>query len=137
MGRRRKLEEAFERKTVISSKDAFEFFEPIIGDLKIEEAYLITLNQANKIIAHHKIGQGGIVGTVMDPRIILKQALNDEAVNIILAHNHPSGNIKPSEADKKITQKIKDAAKTMDITLIDHIIITQQSYFSFADEGIL
>ncbi|PIX32735.1 MAG: hypothetical protein COZ59_12415, partial [Bacteroidetes bacterium CG_4_8_14_3_um_filter_31_14] len=137
LGRRRKSEEAFERKTVISSKDAFEFFEPIIGDLKIEEAYLITLNQANKIIAHHKIGQGGIVGTVMDPRIILKQALNDEAVNIILAHNHPSGNIKPSEADKKITQKIKDAAKTMDITLIDHIIIAQQSYFSFADEGIL
>ncbi len=137
LGRRRKLEEAVQKKSFTSSNDAFEFFQPIIGDLKYEESHFITLNQANKIIAHHKIGQGGIVGTVMDPRIILKQALADEAVNIILAHNHPSGNIKPSDADKKITQKIKEAAKTMDILLIDHIIVTQNSYFSFADDGIL
>ncbi len=137
LGRRRKLEEAVQKKSFISSKDAFDFFQPIIGDLKFEESHFITLNQANKIIAHHKIGQGGIVGTVMDPRIILKQALTDEAVNIILAHNHPSGNLIPSDADKKITQKIKEAAKLMDITLFDHIIITQLSYFSFADEGIL
>lgn len=137
LGRRRNAEKAIEQDTIVSSQQAFEYLQSIIGDLTHEESHFITLNQASKIIAHHKTSQGGMVGTVMDPRIILKQALMDGASKIILAHNHPSGNLHPSEADKTITKKIKESAKLMDITLLDHLIITQKSYFSFADEGLL
>jgi len=137
LGRRRKAEDVFLRRTIITSRDAFQYLQSFIGDLTYEESHFITLNQASKIIGHHKIGQGGIAGTVMDTRIILKQSLLDGALKIILAHNHPSGNLQPSDADKNITNKIKESAKLMDITLLDHLIITQQSYFSFADEGIL
>jgi len=137
LGKRRTFEVVFTRKYIKSSKDAFDYFWTILADLKYEESYMMTLNQANTIITHHKLGQGGIVGTVMDVRIILKKALNDDATGIILAHNHPSGNITPSEKDKSITQKIKNAASVMDIKLLDHIIVTQNNYFSFADNGIL
>lgn len=137
LGRRRNAEKAIEQDTIVSSQQAFEYLQSIIGDLTHEESHFITLNQASKIIAHHKTSQGGMAGTVMDPRIILKQALMDGASKIILAHNHPSGNLHPSEADKTITKKIKESAKLMDITLLDHLIITQKSYFSFADEGLL
>jgi DNA repair protein RadC len=137
LGRRRNAEKAIEQETIVSSKQAFEYLQSIIGDLKHEESHFITLNQASKIIALHKTSQGGMAGTVMDPRLILKQALMDNASKIILAHNHPSGNLQPSEADKSITNKIKESAKLMDIALLDHLIITQTSYFSFADEGLL
>jgi DNA repair protein RadC len=137
LGRRRIAENAIQKKTVVSSSDAYEYFQSIIGDLTFEESHFITLNNASKVIAHHKTSQGGMAGTVMDPRIILKQALLDGASKIILAHNHPSGNLKPSEADISITKKIKESAKLMDIALLDHLIITQKSYFSFADEGLL
>jgi len=137
LGRRRIAENAIDKKTVVSSKDAFEYFQSIIGDLTFEESHFITLNNASKVIAHHKTSQGGMAGTVMDPRLILKQALLDGASKIILAHNHPSGNLKPSEADIAITKKIKESAKLMDIILLDHLIITQKSFFSFADEGLI
>ncbi len=137
LGRRRNAEKAIEQETIVSSKQAFEYLQSIIGDLTHEESHFLTLNQASKIIAHHKTSQGGMAGTVMDPRLILKQAIMDGASKIILAHNHPSGNLQPSEADKIITNKIKESAKLMDIALLDHLIITQQSYFSFADEGLL
>jgi len=137
LGRRRIAESAIQKKTVVSSQDAFEYFQSIIGDLTFEESHFITLNNASKVIAHHKTSQGGMAGTVMDPRLILKQALLDGASKIILAHNHPSGNLKPSEADIAITKKIKESAKLMDIALLDHLIITQKSYYSFADEGLL
>jgi DNA repair protein RadC len=137
LGRRRIGEHAIQKKIVVSSNDAYEYFQSIIGDLTFEESHFITLNNASKVIAHHKTSQGGMAGTVMDPRLILKQALLDGATKIILAHNHPSGNLKPSEADISITKKINESAKLMDITLLDHLIITQKSYFSFADEGLL
>lgn len=137
LGRRRIAENALQKKTVVSSKEAFEYFQSVIGDLTFEESHFITLNNASKVIAHHKTSQGGIAGTIMDPKIILRQALLDGASKIILAHNHPSGNLKPSEADIAITKKIKESAKLMDITLLDHLIITQKSYYSFADEELL
>lgn len=137
LGRRRKTEEAIQKKVIVSSQDAFHYFQSIIGDLTFEESHFVTLNNASKVIEHHKISQGGMAGTVMDTRLILKQALLDGASKIILAHNHPSGNLKPSEADISITRKIKESARLMDIDLLDHLIITQQSYFSFADEGLL
>ena len=137
LGRRRKAEEVIQKKVLVSSHDAFEYFQSLIGDLTFEESHFVTLNNASKVIAHHKTSQGGMAGTVMDTRLILKQALLDGASKIILAHNHPSGNLKPSEADISITKKIKESAKLMDIALLDHLIITQHSYFSFADEGIL
>ena len=137
LGRRIKAEKALENKTISTSEQAFEFFQSYLGDLSHEESHFVTLNNANKIIAHHKTSQGGMAGTVMDPRLILKQALLDGAVKIIIAHNHPSGNTKPSDADVSITKKIKESARLMDISLLDHIIITQKTYYSFADEGIL
>jgi len=137
LGRRRKSEEALKKKTITQSSEAIEFFQSVLGDLTHEESHFITLNNANIVIAHHKTSQGGMAGTVMDPRLILKQALLDGASKIIIAHNHPSGNTKPSDADVTITKKIKESAKLMDISLLDHIIITQQAYYSFADEGML
>ena len=137
LGRRRKTEEAIQKKVLVSSHDAFEYFQSMIGDLTFEESHFVTLNNASKVIAHHKTSQGGMAGTVMDTRLILKQALLDGASKIILAHNHPSGNLKSSEADISITKKIKESAKLMDIALLDHLIITQHSYYSFADEGVL
>lgn len=137
LGRRRKAEDILKQESISTSTDAFEFFKSKLGDLLHEESHFVTLNNANKVIAHHKTSQGGMTGTVMDPRIILKQALLDGASKIIIAHNHPSGNTKPSDADVSITKKIKESAKLMDILLLDHIIITQKTYYSFADEGML
>ncbi len=137
LGRRRKAEDILQKKTISTSLEAFEYFQSFLGDLPHEESHFVTLNNASKVIAHHKTSQGGMAGTVMDPRLILKQALLDSASKIILAHNHPSGNTKPSDADVTITKKINESAKLMDITLLDHLIITQQSYYSFADEGVL
>lgn len=102
-----------------------------------EEFILICLNRAHKIVGFYKCSSGGITGTVADPRVILTVALNCAATSIVVAHNHPSGNLKPSLADEQITKKIKDAAALLDITLLDHIILTEESYYSFADEGML
>ena len=98
---------------------------------------MVFLNRANKILHHEIISEGGITGTVADPRIILKKALEHNATAIILSHNHPSGNLKPSRQDEELTYKIKEAAKYFDIIITDHIIVSDEGYFSFADEGIL
>lgn len=137
LGRRRKRADIMEKKKISGSKDVFEFFQPVLADLPYEEFWILLLNRSNKIIEKFKISQGGISGTVIDVRMILKNALEKLASSIILCHNHPSGNLQPSEADKKITTKLKDAAGIMDMQVLDHLIITDSSFYSFADEGIL
>jgi DNA repair protein RadC len=106
-------------------------------DLPYEEFWILHLNRANQVLAKEKIGQGGVSGTVADVRIILKSAINKLTSGLILAHNHPSGNLQPSNADKQLTEKIKNACRLLDISLLDHLIITNNSYFSFADNGLL
>lgn len=137
LGRRRKEAEVFNTKKITGSKDAADFFMPLLGDLNHEEFWIMLLDRGNKIKDHFMISQGGITGTVIDVRIILKRALDNGAVSMILCHNHPSGTMRASDADLKITKKIKQAAQVMDISLLDHIIVGQNSYYSFADEGIL
>jgi DNA repair protein RadC len=137
LGRRRKLSEGVNRSKIGSSRDIYDIFHPLLADLPNEEFWIVLLNRSNKIIERQKISQGGISGTVTDIRIILKLALEKLASSLILCHNHPSGNPKPSEADISITKKIKESGKLMDISLLDHIIVTDGNYFSFADEGII
>ncbi|MEP6845543.1 MAG: DNA repair protein RadC [Panacibacter sp.] len=131
--------EAADRKkeVVLHSKDIAEFLRAKLQYMKREVFAVVFLNRANKVMHHEIISEGGITGTVADPRIILKRALEYDAVNIILCHNHPSGSIKPSRQDEELTQKIKEAAKYLDITVMDHIIVSDEGYYSFADEGIL
>lgn len=137
LARRRRSEEAVEFTKITSSKIIFEIMQPIIGELPHEEFWVLYLNNANKVIAKYQLSKGGMTGTVVDVRIIFKSALESGAVAIVLCHNHPSGNLKPSEADKEITKKIKTAGKSLDINVLDHVIVTQNGYYSFADEGIL
>ncbi|HSM63682.1 MAG TPA: DNA repair protein RadC [Gillisia sp.] len=137
LGRRRRSEEAIENVKISSSNSVFEVLQPILGDLPHEEFWILYLNNANKIIETFQISKGGITGTLVDVRITLRKALELGAVSLILAHNHPSGNLNPSEADKQLTQKLKTAAESMDIKILDHLIVTEKSYFSFADEGLM
>ena len=122
---------------VKSSETIYNLFKPTLADLQHEEFWLITLNRANRILDRHKISQGGLSGTVIDTRIILKKSLDDLASSIIVLHNHPSGNTQPSDADVKITNKLKIAAETMEIKILDHVIIANNGYFSFAAEGLV
>jgi DNA repair protein RadC len=139
--RRRKESHPLEKIKVVSSADAAAIFKPLLSDLDHEEFWILMLNRNNIMIDKFMVSQGGLSGTVIDVRIILKKALQAAveklACSIILCHNHPSGNLAPSEADKEITRKIKEAGKHMDIPVLDHIIIGNESYFSFADEGLL
>lgn len=137
LGRRRKEEVALDFLKVTSSKTVFELMQPLIGELPHEEFWVLYLNNSNKIIYKSQLSKGGITGTVVDIRLLLKVALENNALGIILTHNHPSGKLAASEADIQITQKIKVATKQLEINLLDHIIITENSYYSFADEGIL
>lgn len=137
LGRRRRGSEALERKTITSSKSVFELMQPEIGELPHEEFWIIYLNNSNKVIQKNQLSKGGITGTLVDVRLALKIALEVGAVGLILVHNHPSGTLKPSQADKNLTQKLKTAALSLDIKILDHLIITENSYFSFADESIL
>ena len=137
LGRRRRLENALERIKITSSRSVFELMQPIIGELPHEEFWIIYLNNSNKVIDKIQLSKGGITGTLVDVRLTLKKALELGAVAIILAHNHPSGTLKPSMADKNLTQKLKTASESLDIKVLDHIIVTEMSYFSFADEAIL
>jgi DNA repair protein RadC len=137
IGRRRQSSEILEKKAVSSSKEIAEFLQSKIKDYRREVFAVVFLNKANKINHFEIISEGGITGTVADPRIILKKALEEDAVSIVLCHNHPSGSLKPSKADESLTLKIKEAAKYFDISVIDHIIVSDQGYYSFADEGIL
>ncbi len=137
LGRRRKLQERQEKSKITQSKDVCDLFQSILGDLPHEEFWILLLNRSNKVITKYKISQGGIAGTVIDVRLILKSAIDNLASSIILIHNHPSGNVQPSDADISITKKMKEAGKVMDIPVLDHIIVTESGYYSFADEGIM
>jgi DNA repair protein RadC len=136
LGRRRKETETVKREKIVTSKDVFEFMKPSMMDLPHEEFWLLLLNRANSIIKKELISRGGISGTVVDTKIIFKTAVVNYASSIIICHNHPSGNLKPSDADLKITKNIKEAGKIMEIPLLDHLIITENGFYSFADEGI-
>lgn len=137
LGRRRRGGEALERKKISSSKSVFELMQPVIGELPHEEFWVVYLNNSNKVIQKNQLSKGGITGTIVDVRLALKTALEVGAVGIILAHNHPSGTLKPSQADKDLTLKLKTAAQSLDIKVLDHLIITENAYFSFADENML
>lgn len=135
IGRRREIQAHEEKPKITSSVDAFSILKSLIGDLQVEEFWVLYLNQANLVIHKEKISKGGISQTAVDIRVILKIALEEMATGIILAHNHPSGNLRPSKSDYMITEKIKKAAEVLDLNVLDHLIVTQKSYFSFADEG--
>jgi DNA repair protein RadC len=137
LGRRRKEENPLELVKVTSSKVMYQEMYPIIGELAHEEFWVVYLNNANKIIFKAQLSKGGITGTVVDVRLVFKIALEQNAVAIVLAHNHPSGKLQASEADIQVTKRIKNAGLQLDISVLDHIIVTEHSYFSFADEGIL
>lgn len=137
LGRRRRSEEALVRKKITSSRDAFEIMQPILGDLNHEEFWVIFLSNSNKILHKEQLSKGGMTGTLVDPRKLYKIALLQGATCLVLAHNHPSGTLKPSQADKNLTRRLKSAGESLEIKILDHIIVTQNSYFSFADEGIL
>ncbi|CAM4093586.1 RadC family protein [Zobellia nedashkovskayae] len=137
MGRRRRGEEAQKISKISSSKDAFDLLQPRIGELQHEEFWILYLSNANKVLYSAQLSKGGLTGTLVDVRIVMRQALEQGAVGLILSHNHPSGTLRPSEEDRKVTQKLKRAAAALDIKVLDHLIITQNDYYSFADEGIL
>ena len=132
----RKSTEIIKRKKVTASKDIFEMMQPVMTDLPHEEFWLIMLNRSNSVIKKELISRGGVSGTVVDTKIIFKTAVDNYASSIIICHNHPSGNLKPSAADLKITKNIKAAGEVMEITLLDHLIITEAGFYSFVDEGV-
>ncbi|MCF6212748.1 MAG: DNA repair protein RadC [Flavobacteriaceae bacterium] len=137
LGKRRRLEKALEVKKIIGSKAVFEIMQPLIGDINREEFWVLYLNNSNVVLSKKCLSRGGITGTVVDTRLVFKPALAQLATAIILCHNHPSGTLVASESDKKLTHKIKRAGETLDIKVLDHLIITEKMYFSFADEGML
>jgi DNA repair protein RadC len=134
---RRKLCQESEKTVVKSSADIATYLRYKLSDYTHEVFYVMFLNRANRVIHGEIVSQGSITGTVADPRMILSIALNVKAVNIVLCHNHPSGSLKPSRADEQLTQKIKEAARYLDIVVLDHIIVAEDGYYSFADEGII
>lgn len=137
LGRRRQASASLEKAVVSTSKEIANYLRSAIKDFRHEVFAVMFLNQANKVNHFEVVSEGGITGTVADPRIILKKALEHDAVSVILSHNHPSGSLKPSRADEMLTNKIKEAAKYFDIRVIDHIIVSEDGYYSFADEGLL
>lgn len=137
LARRRRAEEAAELYKITSSNSIFEIMQPILGELPHEEFWIIYLNNSNKVILKTQLSKGGITGTLVDVRLVFKTALETGATGVILCHNHPSGALKPSDADKQITRKLKSAGENLDIKILDHVIVTETAWFSFADEGIL
>ncbi len=137
LGRRRRGETALRNNKITSSASVFELMQPVLGDLQHEEFWIVYLNNSNNVIQKTQLSKGGITGTLVDVRLVLRHALEFGATGLILVHNHPSGTLKPSEADKQLTQKLSSAAHSLDIKVLDHLIITQKAYFSFADANIL
>jgi len=136
LGRRRRAEDAVELKKISSSKMIFELMQPIIGELPHEEFWVLYLNNSNKVLSKSQQGKGGITRTIVDVRLVFKTALELGATALILCHNHPSGTLVPSDVDKQITQKLKSAGQNLDISVLDHVIITENGFYSFNDEGI-
>lgn len=137
LGRRRREETKEELVKVTASAEVFALMHPLIGELPYEEFWVLLLNNSNKIIYKTQVSKGGITGTVVDTRIVFKLAFDHFATGIILLHNHPSGKLQPSDMDIQLTKKFVDAGKHLDILILDHLIITEKTYFSFADENLL
>jgi DNA repair protein RadC len=137
LGRRRGESQALVRDKIKTSRDAYEIFRSTMGDRPYEEFWIILLNRANKVIKKCNISEGGISGTVVDPKKIFKISLDNHASSIILGHNHPSGVVTPSDADCRITKKLREAGAMLEVSVLDHIIIGEDGYYSFADEGAL
>jgi DNA repair protein RadC len=137
LARRRNESEVIFKNKISKSQDAFEIFHSLMGDLPYEEFWLLLLNRANRVVRKVKISEGGVSGTVVDPKKIFQICLEQHATSIILGHNHPSGAVTPSEADNKITKKIKDCGLLLDVAVLDHIIVGDDRFYSFADEGTL
>jgi DNA repair protein RadC len=137
LGKRRRNEDAENLVKITSSKISYEVLHPILGDLLHEEFWVLCLNNSNKVVYKHQLSKGGITGTVVDSRLLFKVALEQNATSIILAHNHPSGTSIPSDADNQITKKIKTVGDSLDIRVLDHLIITQNGYYSYADSGMI
>lgn len=135
LGRRRKIADIIHKDKITTSKDAVLLFQALLTDLPHEEFWVLFLNRSNKIIDKQRISQGGLVGTVIDVKIVMKMAIEKLASSIILCHNHPSGNTQPSESDITITKKMKKAGEFLEISVVDHLIVTDDSFYSFADEG--
>ncbi len=137
LGRRRHAALPLDKAVVRSSQDIAAYLQSRLRDYRQEVFTVVFLNQSNKVIQSEQVSQGGITGTVADPRLILKRALELEATSLILCHNHPSGNLRPSRADELLTQKLKEGAALMDIRVLDHLIVGEAGYFSFMDEGMM
>ncbi len=137
LGRRRQLSEVQQRPQIKTSRHAYNLLAPIVCDLNYEEFWVLFLNRANRVIGRQRISSGGVSGTVVDAKIIFKHALEMLASGIILCHNHPSGNLNPSSADLELTRKLRNGGKVLDINVMDHLIIAESGYYSFADEGAL
>ena len=137
LGRRRQAAIALGKPVIKNSRDIADYLQVLLKDFHYEVFAVVFLNRANRINHFEIISEGGITSTVADPRIILKRALEEEAVSLILCHNHPSGSLRPSKSDEDLTFKIREAAKYLDISIFDHIIVSETGYFSFADEGLL
>jgi len=137
LGRRRQASEIREKPVIKSSKDSYEYIYSEIGDLSHEEFYVLYLNKANRVMNHKLISSGGITGTVVDMKIVFKHAMELLATSIIAVHNHPSGNINPSQADIELTRKLRMGAEQLELALLDHLIIGDKAYYSFADQGML
>ncbi len=137
LGRRRRGVEALDLEKITSSQSVFELMQPILGELPHEEFWVVYVNNANKVLQTIQLSKGGITGTLVDVRLAFKNSLEFGAVAIILVHNHPSGTLQPSQADKTLTKKMVRAGESLDIKVLDHLIITEKSYFSFADENLL
>lgn len=137
LGRRRKAQDIDEKPKISSSKDAFDLIQGDLMDLPHEEFWVLLLNRMHQVVKKKRISEGGVSGTVADPKIIYKLALEDLASGVIVAHNHPSGNLKPSQSDIDLTRKLREAGRFLEVQLLDHLIIANRNYFSFADEGLI
>lgn len=135
LGKRRKLSDIVTQPQITSSEDVFQLLHPVMADLKHEEVWVLLLNKANRVIKKMQVSKGGIAGTVVDIRLIMKEAIDSLASAMILCHNHPSGSTNPSRDDDNTTQRLKDAGNIMDIRLLDHVIISDYSYYSYLDKG--
>jgi DNA repair protein RadC len=137
LGRRRKPVESGSRSKLTSSNDAFQFIQNVFLDLPHEEFWILLLNRSNQVIRKEFISKGGVSGTVVDPKMVFKPALQYLACSMIICHNHPSGNLTPSASDLKITRQLKEAGQTLEIPVLDHLIVAEEKYYSFADNGLM
>ena len=137
LGRRRNVEFRVQKPRIVSSQSVFELMQPLIGELNHEEFWILYLNGANRVEARVQLSKGGMTATLVDVRLVFKLAMQHGATSVILCHNHPSGNLTPSESDKNLTRKIIQGGKLLDIKVIDHVIVTDQGHFSFVDEDLM